>query len=113
MKTYIPTMDELIQLVKSSRFHVATTKDRDNFQQVSTCEGAVVCYYPSTGTLFFQGKSVPRDLLQKAMTDVLAARGDIPPVQTQSQIDNEIENEKVWASIAESLADRGTVLNAV
>jgi len=60
------TLDDLKTIVQGCGFTISEVKEQDNSNQVKTNEGAIINWYPSTGTLSFQGKKAPKDKLTEA-----------------------------------------------
>jgi len=60
------TFEDLKSIVKSCGFEIKKVNDNDSLKQVRTNQGAIVNWYPSTGTLQFQGKQKPKKKLKEA-----------------------------------------------
>lgn len=60
------TKEELIDIIMGCGFNIDQEKNDDNQIQIRTSEGAIVNWYPSTGTVLFQGKKESKDRLQNS-----------------------------------------------
>ena len=60
------TLQDLVTIIKGCGFAVDATADKDTSHQVKTTEGAIVNWWPSTGTVSFQGPKAPKEKLQTA-----------------------------------------------
>ena len=63
------TVEELAHIVEGCGFNISQQKEDDNNVQIRTTEGAIVNWYPSTGTVVFQGKKDPKDKLIRSWGD--------------------------------------------
>jgi len=50
------TIEDLETIIKGCGFTIKETKDQENCKQIRTAEGAIINWYPSTGTITPQGK---------------------------------------------------------
>ncbi len=78
MNTHIASVDGLREIVEIAGFRVCVVRDRDDLKQVTTQDGAVVNWFPSTGTLSFQGNPEASARLEGLVRKVLQNRGDVP-----------------------------------
>jgi len=78
MKINIQSITELVDLVKDAGFTPSSIIDREDLKQVGTKEGAVVNWFPSTGTISFQGEEKVSKSLARAMEKLLQDRGEVP-----------------------------------
>jgi len=60
------TLEDLRNIRKGCGFKIADVIEQGNCYQLKTDDGAIVNWYPSTGTLQLQGKKDPRDRLLDA-----------------------------------------------
>lgn len=60
------TLEDLITKIEGCGFTPGETKELENSHQIKTSEGAVVNWFPSTGTVNIQGKPVPKKQLSEA-----------------------------------------------
>lgn len=57
------TFEDLLVMVRGCGFDVEATSEHENSKQVRTSQGAIVNWYPSTGTLVFQGTKAAKEQL--------------------------------------------------
>ena len=76
------TLDDLKTIVQGCGFSISEVKEQENCNQIKTNEGAIVNWYPSTGTLSFQGKKGPKDKLIEAWGTYT---GSAAPMQTHQE----------------------------
>lgn len=60
------TLDDLRTKIEGCGFNLAETKDQEHGHQIKTAEGAVVNWYPSTGTVSVQGKATVKRQFEEA-----------------------------------------------
>ena len=60
------TFDDLLTIIEGCGFEVGTVTSREHCQQIRTAEGAIVNWYPSTGTISVQGKQSVRERFNSA-----------------------------------------------
>lgn len=60
------TLEDLITTVKGCGFSVEQVLDQEHGHQIRTVDGAIVNWYPSKGTLVFQGQKDAKEKLQSA-----------------------------------------------
>jgi len=78
MRLHVKSINDLTELVESVGFQVSRFDDRDDLKQVSTREGAVLNWFPSTGRLSFQGEGSSKIRLEASVRKYLQDRGEIP-----------------------------------
>lgn len=61
------SFEDLQTIVRSVGFTISEASDTGNQKQIRTEEGAILNWFASTGTLQFQGKSLPRQRLQEGI----------------------------------------------
>ncbi|WP_237170956.1 TIR domain-containing protein [Paludisphaera borealis] len=57
LQSNIGTIEDLQTIVKVCGFSIVETREQENCKQIRTSDGAIVNWYPSTGTLTPQGKA--------------------------------------------------------
>ena len=62
---YKGTIEELKSLITSAGVSIDNDSDHGNFHQVKIVGGAIINWYPTTGTVQFQGKAEAKAKLQK------------------------------------------------
>ena len=82
------TLDDLITIIHGCGFNVTEVREQEHGHQIRTSEGAIVNWYPSTGTLNVQGKKDPKSRLIAAWGDYTGEVGG-QPVQNESAIQPE------------------------
>lgn len=60
------TLEDLLVMIRGCGFDVEATSEHENSKQVRTSQGAIVNWYPSTGTLVFQGAKAAKEQLTAA-----------------------------------------------
>lgn len=68
------SLDDLRTIVRGCGFEIEAVTDQEHGHQIRTVEGAVINWYPSKGTLVFQGKKEPREQLEAAWATYTGAR---------------------------------------
>jgi predicted nucleotide-binding protein len=63
---YNGTLEDLITTIKGCGFSPDQVLEQEYGHQVRTAEGAIVNWYPSKGTLVFQGPKIPKERLESA-----------------------------------------------
>ena len=75
------TLDDLLTTIKGCGFSIDQTLDQEHGHQVRTVEGAIVNWYPSKGTLVFQGPREQREKIQSAWSSYTG----VPAVSTSPE----------------------------
>ena len=78
MKIHLESINELCEIVEDVGFKVSSSTDRDDLTQVVTCSGAIINWYPTTGTISFQGKEPAKNELAVLIKSFLQDTGDMP-----------------------------------
>lgn len=60
------TLDDLITKIKGCGFTPGDVNEKEHGYQIKTAEGAIVNWFPSTGTVNMQGKPMPKQQLTEA-----------------------------------------------
>lgn len=74
------SLDDLLTTVKGCGFSVEQVLDQEHCHQIRTVEGAIINWYPSKGTLVFQGQRAPRERLEAAWGTYTGAAPAAPVV---------------------------------
>ena len=74
------TLDDLMTIIKGCGFSIDQVLDQEHGHQVRTVEGAIVNWYPSKGTMVFQGPKETRERLQGAWGTYTGAAPAAPAI---------------------------------
>lgn len=66
---YSGTIEDLTSTITGCGFNVTEVRTQEHGHQIRTTEGAIVNWYPSKGTLLFQGSKEPRERLAAAWSE--------------------------------------------
>lgn len=72
------SLQDLQTIIKGCGFEIKSVAEQEYGHQIRTTEGAMVNWYPSKGTLVFQGKKEPRERLETAWGTYTGARPAAP-----------------------------------
>ncbi|WP_104204085.1 TIR domain-containing protein [Billgrantia saliphila] len=72
------TLEDLVTTIKGCGFTVEQVLDHEHSHQVRTSEGAIANWYPSKGTVVFQGPRAPKEKLQAAWTTYTGSAASAP-----------------------------------
>jgi predicted nucleotide-binding protein len=92
------SFEDLQTIVRAVGFNISEITDSGNQKQIRTEEGAIINWFPSTGTLQYQGKPVPKQRLQDSIATYTGVAVPNPPlIQTsetaEPQAPNSYNNE--------------------
>lgn len=76
------TLDDLQTIIQGCGFHIDQVTKQQHGHQIRTAEGAIVNWYPSTGTINLQGKKETRKQLEAAWAQYTGSHslGGVPAV---------------------------------
>lgn len=95
------SLEDLLTAIKGCGFAIDNVQAYEHHHQIRTVEGAIVNWYPSRGTLVFQGQKEPRDKLLGAWASyngiTAASPGRSEPVaEPAAPADPRTANKKVF-----------------
>lgn len=73
MNKHKGSIDDLRSMIGSAGFTVASCDEKGSARQIRTEEGAIVNWYPSTGTVQYQGDKEESSRLKNALSDLTGA----------------------------------------